>query len=253
MSNNCVIQGLWVGSRLPTLQQLSISSFIKHGHEFHLYTYSPLQGVPANTVVRDASEILPKDKIFKNSNLDTFAAFSDFFRWKLLLDRGGWWADVDMVCLRPFDFSSEYVFSSEHNLSREVINCGVIKTPRGSSLMRELWETCQGKDRQALAWDEVGPVLLDNAIKETSLKEYVLPAVAFCPLPAILWRSMLVPEAQFHFGPTTYAVHLWNEHWRQEGVDVDAEYDKGCFYEQLKSMYLRNEGIDPGYNVFKVD
>jgi hypothetical protein len=61
-------------------------------------------------VVRDANEIIAETHVFKNARQNTFAAFSDFLRYKLLLDRGGWWVDVDTICLRPFDFEDDYVF-----------------------------------------------------------------------------------------------------------------------------------------------
>lgn len=35
------------------------------------------------------------------------------FRYKLILERGGWWVDLDTVCLRPFDLDLEHVFASE--------------------------------------------------------------------------------------------------------------------------------------------
>ncbi len=152
-----VMQGLWVGDRLPTMQQISIASFLANGHEFHLYTYSKLRDVPEGTVIRDAEEIIPRSQVFRNAKANTFAAFSDFFRYKLLLDRGCWWVDVDMVCLRPFLFDDEYVFSSELDLCRERTNSGVIKTPMGSELVAYTWDVCQKKDKQNLAWDEVGP------------------------------------------------------------------------------------------------
>ncbi len=34
-----VIHSLWIGTQLSTMEQLSISSFLKNGHRFHLYVY----------------------------------------------------------------------------------------------------------------------------------------------------------------------------------------------------------------------
>ena len=62
MSN--IIQSLWIGDKLSTMERLCISSYIHHGHEFHLYTYNDIVGLPKNCIVKDASEILPKDQIF---------------------------------------------------------------------------------------------------------------------------------------------------------------------------------------------
>src|ERR1043165_6249395 len=105
------IQCLWIGPRLSAMEQLCINSFLRHGHEGHLYADGGGDARPAGTVVRDGREILPAERIFFYSDHDSPSGFANFFRYKLLLDRGGWWVDTDMVCLRPFDFDGR---SEEH-------------------------------------------------------------------------------------------------------------------------------------------
>jgi hypothetical protein len=105
-----VIQSLWVGGRLSTMEQLCIRSFQAHGHEFVLYVYEATEGVPPGTVVMDANTIIPASRIFTYREHQTYAGFANFFRYKLLLERGGWFVDADMVCLRPFGFDDDYVF-----------------------------------------------------------------------------------------------------------------------------------------------
>ena len=247
-----LMQGLWVGDRLPTMQQISIASFLANGHEFHLYTYSKLSSVPEGTVIRDAAEIIPRSQVFRNAEANTFAAFSDFFRYKLLLDRGSWWVDLDMVCLRPFLFDSEYVFSSELDRGRERTNSGVIKAPMGSELMAYTWDVCQKKDKQNLTWDEVGPDLMEQAVKRFGLYRHVQPANTFCALPSDLWYAVLQPKRCFRFEANTFSIHLWHELWRQNNFSVDAQYDPGCLYEQFKTKFLLQNTIDPRHNVYQV-
>src|SRR5258708_32444629 len=110
---NHVIQGLWIGARISDLEELSIRSFLAHGHEYHLYTDEHDHNVPEHAIVKDANEIIPSAKIFKYRDYDSYSGFSNFFRYRLLLQKGGWWADTDLICLRPFDFPAEYVFPSE--------------------------------------------------------------------------------------------------------------------------------------------
>ena len=98
-----------------------MSSFIKNGHEYHLYTYNDVVNVPDNVIIKDGNEILSKEKIFSYQSGEgrgSFSAFSNFFRYKLLSERGGWWADTDMICLRPFDFEEEYVFLCGYSAKR---------------------------------------------------------------------------------------------------------------------------------------
>src|SRR5437773_4701676 len=164
-----IIQGLWIGAGLSVMEQLSIASFLRNGHEYHLYTYNELPNVPAGTVIRDGNEILPASAIFQYKDRPSYAGFSNLFRYKLLLERGGWWADADVVCLRPFDFPEEYVFSSELNAGREIVNCGAIKAPKGSEAMAYAWRVCQAKKPGQLAWGETGPRLMSEVVKKYRL------------------------------------------------------------------------------------
>jgi hypothetical protein len=233
-----VIQALWVGERLSTMEQLCISSFLHHGHEFHLYVYQDTQGIPPGTVVLDGNSVLPASRIFTYREHKTYAGFANFFRYKLLLERGGWFVDADTVCIRPFDFPEEYIFSSEGINGRQLVNVGAVKVPAGSPVMRYAWAACERMDVSELKWSQCGPTLFRQAIEACALERYVQPPAAFCPVHFSVWESMLEPSASWAFDETTYAVHLWNEMWRREGRDKDAVYAPGCLYAELKSRYL---------------
>jgi len=104
-----IIQSLWIGDELSSIEKLCINSFLKNGHPFHLYTYSNVKGVPKGTTILDANTIIPKSKIFRYAN-GSVACFADYFRYKLLFDKGNWWVDTDVICLKPFNFKEKYVF-----------------------------------------------------------------------------------------------------------------------------------------------
>ena len=108
MSNT--IQTLWVGDTLSTMERLCLSSFVHHGHETHLYTYSDIDNVPEGVVVKDGNEILPESMIFEYKNYKSFSGFSNYFRYKLLTENGGYWVDTDVVCMKPFNFEEPFVF-----------------------------------------------------------------------------------------------------------------------------------------------
>jgi hypothetical protein len=97
------------------MELLCIKSFMAHGHNFHLYTYTPVTGVPEGCIVKDGCEILGSDMIFTYPNgpeRGSYGGFANMFRYKLLFDRGGYWVDLDIVCLKPFDFPGPYVICS---------------------------------------------------------------------------------------------------------------------------------------------
>lgn len=236
--SNRVIQGLWVGPELSVMERLSIASFLRHGHDFHLYVYAEPKNIPAGTVIREAGEILPASHIFQYRERPSYAGFANFFRYKLLLERGGWWVDLDTICLRPFAFPEAYVFASELSKGRAVVTSCVIKAPAGSELMAYAWGVCQGKEPERLVWGETGPRLMAEAVNRFSLESYRQPCHVFCPLSFPEWRRVLEPEAEVPIDGRVCAVHLWNEMWRAAGQDRDAQYPADCFYERLKRSYL---------------
>ena len=237
---NRIIQGLWVGPELSVMEQLSVSSFFHQGHQYHLYVYGDVKKIPAGAVVKDGNEILPASRIFQYKQQASYSGFSNFFRYKLLLERGGWWVDTDTICLKPFDFSEEYVFSSEMAMGQEFINSGICKAPAGSEVMAYAWGVCEKKDPSELVWGETGPRLIAAAVSEFSLERYKQPPEVFCPLGYADWKKVLEPGANLKLSERSYAIHLWNERWRDACQDKNASYPEDCLYEQLKRRYLTN-------------
>jgi mannosyltransferase OCH1-like enzyme len=232
---NRIIQGLWIGSELSVMERLSIVSFLRNGHEYHLYAYDELPNVPAGAIIKDANEILPASEIFQYKDRPSYAGFANYFRYKLLFERGGWWSDVDVVCLRPFDFAAEYIFASEASAGQIFVNNNVIKAPAGSEVMACALRVCQTKNPEQLVWGETGPRLLTELVKKYRLDQYQEPYYVFCPITE--WHKVLEPYvAAIHEG--AYAVHLWNALWQMENQDKNAKYHPGCIYEQLKAKYL---------------
>ena len=238
---NKVIQGLWIGTELSVMEQLSISSYLRNGHVYHLYLYDKLRNIPAGTVVKDANEILPASRIFQYKHQASYSGFSNFFRYKLLLERGGWWSDTDNICLKPFDFPEDYVFATEVCDGLEVVTSGIIKAPVGSEAMGHAWEVCQTKNPEQLIWGETGPKLTGETVRRYSLEQYVKSHDVFSPLGYSEWHRVLEPETEELLIVNSHAIHLWNEMWRAASQDKNARYPKNCLYEQLKQRYL-NDG-----------
>lgn len=140
-NNNKVINGLWIGEKLSTLEELTIRSFQENGHEFHLWTYDNFE-IPVGTIKRDANEIIPKNEVFQylpGTMIEkTVAGFSDIFRFALLYKVGGWYVDMDITCLKPFEFSEEIVLRRNNWIGTPVAN--VIKLPKGTSFAYDVWQ-----------------------------------------------------------------------------------------------------------------
>jgi len=235
-----VVQCLWIGPRLSTMERMSIASFLRHGHEVHLYTYGDVDGIPPGTVVRDGREILPAERIFTYRDYASPAGFSNFFRYKLLLERGGWWVDTDMVCLKPFTFEGEHVFASELSMGAPFVTNSAIKAPRGSEAMAWAWEVCNARDPATLRWGETGPKLMKQLVERFGMHDAVQAPEVFCPIPFPEWRRLLDGDDPVELPAASYAVHLWNEMWRRENRDKDAAYDPRCLY-----MVLQRDVMPP--------
>src|SRR5215469_2996421 len=169
MEESCVadlVQGLWIGPKLSSMEKLCIHSFLKHGHPFHLYVYDQVDGVPAHTKLCDANKIVPSSRIFFYSQHHSCSGFANMFRYKLLLERGGWWVDMDTVCFRTFSFSDPYVFSSESTSAEP---------------MRYCWDHCDRADNASLRWGETVPKPLARAVGAYCLADIMHHPNVFFP------------------------------------------------------------------------
>jgi hypothetical protein len=240
---NRVVQTLWIGGRLTTMERMAIRSFLAHGHDVHLYCYDEVAGIPEGTIVKDGNDVLPRERIFVYADgfaKGSHAAFSNFFRYKLLLDRGGWWVDADVVCLRPFDFAEERMWAAERpDPPRElIVSTSVIKAPAGDPLMRWVWDACQQVDTSTVRFGAIGPRLLQAGVDALQLHGAMRPHTFFSPVPNFTWRQ-LIDRAAPALGTEVFGVHLWNQRWSAEGVDKDGVFPETCLYEQLKRRYLQ--------------
>lgn len=236
--DQATVQSLWVGPRLSTMEQLSIRSYLDQGHDFHLFTYGGVEGVPAGAVVRSGEDVLPATDIFRyrrGRGRGSVSAFSNSFRYRLLLDRGGWWSDLDSVCLRPLDFDEDHVLGYERSPDGgTLVGTGLLKAPAGSRLLEFCWQASLEVDRARLEWGEIGPRLMTRAVAAVGVPVRIVAPDVFFPID--FWRIwQFVLDRRIPQGG--HAIHLWNSGWRLHWLDPDAVYHPDCIYEQLKRRY----------------
>jgi len=173
---------LWSGNPMTGVQRLSIRSFLHYGHDVTVFTYGKIDA-PKGVKFADAGDILPEDKLFLSH--DSYAAFSDVFRYNLLAKEDFIWADADTICLREdWDFS-EYLFSFQEPFK---VTNNVLGYPKDSTLAKRLVE--EAVYEEGKAYDNLGPVLLTRLVSELGLGGYVLPAQTFNPLH---WTEYALP------------------------------------------------------------
>ena len=265
MSN--IIQSLWIGKELSKIEQLCIASFIYHGCEFHLYTYEKVANVPAGVVLIDANEILPKKNIFTDFD-NSYAIFSDWFRWSLLYDKGNFWVDMDVICLRPFVFSEDLVYGFEDN---KYVAMSVLKFPPKHKLCKLLMSVCKSPNK-LLPYDSRkqkiekvkrkikakikmrdertfrigrgeagGPTGFTRALEHFKLIDKARAPADFYPVYYEDWLSIydgtLAQDTELLLR-NSYAIHLWNELGRWVKFDKNTSFPKNSLIERLKTKYL---------------
>lgn len=237
MPRECV-QSFWLQEYLGRMQRLCIRSFLHHGHPFHLYGYRRPKGLPRGAVFRNAAELLGPEEVFvyrHGYGRGSPAAFSDYFRYKLLLERGGWWADLDVVLLGPLDFPQEHVVGCERSPDGGThIASALVKAPPGSAIMSYCVGYCRAVDRSRLRWGQIGPQLLAQAVEAVQLCVRKLDPDVFYPIN--YWQAEQLVDSG-RLPEQAVAVHLWHSQWRHRGLDPDRLHDPQCIYEQLIARY----------------
>ncbi len=238
-----IIQSLWIGKSLSVMEILSATSFIKNGDEFHLYAYDDIDNVPEGVQIKDANLILPADKIFKYKKHNSYAGFANMFRYKLLLEKGNYWVDTDIISLKKFDHEDDFLFASAKTprkflrYGNTVCNC-VMKTPKDSIIMEYCYDKASQKDSSEISWGETGPELLTKAVKYLQHKSDVAKYDLFCPVHWFQWDKLIKKNPNINLIANSDAVHFWNEMWRRANIDKSGKFPEDSIYEILKRLYL---------------
>jgi hypothetical protein len=231
--DNRTVHGMWKGTRLSPMELLTIRSFQAHGHEFVLWLYDELETpLPPETVIRDATEIIPRTRVFRyraGATRGSYAGFSDLFRYRLLWEVGGWWVDMDVVCLKPFAFPEPYVFRGHPSLG---MTGNMIKVPARSALMEGCYRrACQEVTDDNCDWTLPIRILADE-VRRRGLSGYVQPLPVFGGREGIHWLTdpRCMPDER------AYAVHWCHEWTRRHGVD-NARPVPNTFYHRCLEHY----------------
>ena len=243
------VNGLWIGESLSTLQIISINSWIKNGFEFNLYTYENVKNVPLDVNLKDANDIIDKDKIFRYKDTGhvingkpfgegRVAGFSDWFRAKLLYQQGCIWVDMDVVCLRPFDIQDDYFFVKQNHVGNElsIATCFIYVKEKKSDVFEEWLNRIEsfGHRLQDISWGDIGPDMLTDIVNNKSLYYFVQNKKTFCPIDYQDYHKIWTEDLNLK---DSFGIHLWNAMWEQYEIDKEGNYTDS-FFDKLKKKYL---------------
>src|SRR3954469_16040304 len=128
------VRAFWTGPALSLYEQLSLSSFVAAGARVELFSYDKDLAVPDGVALVDAHELLPGEvHQFRHASGDkSLALHSDLFRYVALEKFGGWYVDVDIVCLgRQLPTGDVYIARE----TEKVVNGAVMKFPAHAPLL----------------------------------------------------------------------------------------------------------------------
>lgn len=138
----------WDVQELTKLERLCILSFAKFFKTVRIFTYNPILFNKYRSVVDviNANEILDEShKFYYNGVGDcpkkSVVGFSDIFRYQLLYNMGGWYFDMDCICLKdfaPLDARGDIITRSH---LKHLCVSNMCKFPKGHPILRELYET----------------------------------------------------------------------------------------------------------------
>lgn len=234
------ICSFWHGP-LSYLARLCLASFAEKGHSVTLFSYEEHPDLPQGVRVADASDILPREKMFFYKGTRTPAVFSDLFRLELMAQNRGIWVDCDVYCVKPFASLPPYVFGYENSPSPRngfspQVNQAVFACPADSELLKALkavftsgeippglapWRYFEVVVRRALGeelpvhhmqFGATGPVPLNHYIKAMGLTDYVQPKSVFYPIDYGRADQLLKAGSRLEdfIAPETLGVHIWN-------------------------------------------
>ena len=215
------VQSFWYQGKLSPWEQLCLSSFVKHGYDVDLYSYDSHLESPPRIVVRDATQILPETDVFfykTAAAVGKISAFSNLFRYVLLRERGGWWIDTDVICLKRLPDSEGFLVGYE---DENTINGAIIYSEPRNPILIDAAEKCKAVGKDA-SWGEAGPRLLTHLVKAHGMVGKALPVHVFYPIHwSEVAHMLLLPEYREQAKircERSSALHLYNEMLARVGV-----------------------------------
>lgn len=213
-------------------------SFLKAGHEFHLYSFNSIKNVPDGVVQREAREVFD-DTVDLSPYFAkrAWTALANLFRYKMMLKRLGVWVDLDLICIEKIEFSDSEIFGW---VDEKFINNAVLYI-ENKNLLHDLVDIFNVKKslpqcvrkyssskRYAklyvknlfhgplhivdLPWGTTGPKGLTWLVGEHNLACKAKDVSVFYPLKMSQAQKIFDPEFDIEavISDETKTIHLWN-------------------------------------------
>lgn len=229
-----LVNTFWNGSSLDPVQIACLTSFVRRGIWVRLFSYQPMD-LPPGIVWSDASRIMPAESLFHFDGSPS--AFSNIFRYKLLLEEGGWWVDTDVV-LASAALPEVTHYWAWQDLRK--INGAVLKFPKGDALSARLLAHSQSRAAALKDWGALGPDLLTELIWNTPDDVHSQPAASTYPVHWLqthyFWFPEFAAEVKRLCSGARF-VHLWNSLFGRMGLDLSQPLPDGSYLASLAPQH----------------
>jgi hypothetical protein len=149
--------------------------------------------VPDGVIKKDANQVMPESELFLIQN--SYAAFSDLFRYRMIKNTGRAWVDADTICLSSnWNFKNNTFASLEESNTGSSVVGGVLGLPQNSEIVEYLVKESTLYDKSKITWSQVGPVLLDKAFKKFNYMNYTHPQETFCGIKVQEFEYLWNPD-----------------------------------------------------------
>jgi hypothetical protein len=229
-----VFNTFWHGESLSAVEKVCMESFIKHNHFLRVFTYSKAE-MPAGVILEDAAVIMPRDRVFTFQ--ESPSAFSNIFRYKLLLERGGWWVDTDILCL------GREIPDCDYYWAREVpgkINGAILKFPPGDPMCWRLLRLSEERSKNLTQWGQLGPDLLTKVLSNYTPTRLCGSTEDVYPIHWLethfFWLPEFLYEVEERLKNSTF-VHLWHSMFKRMGMNPNLRPPRGSFLSKLYKQY----------------
>jgi Glycosyl transferase family 2/Alpha 1,4-glycosyltransferase conserved region/Glycosyltransferase sugar-binding region containing DXD motif len=223
-----------------TVELFCLRSFIDWGHAVDLYTYDTSLVVPAGVRVCDAAELIAEDRVFvyqaEGFGKGSPSAFSNFFRYTLLVEKGGWWIDTDVVCLTDRIPVDDEFFARQ---DADFVAPGTMYFEPRHPVMMQCLEQATKLGRN-VKWGDTGPRLFTRVLEEQGrLDRAAAPSVCY-PIHYSQAVEVLRPsraaDLAARIEPALF-LHVWNSTLVHCGVQKGCRPPKGSLLRSLMDRH----------------
>jgi hypothetical protein len=237
---------LWISGSMSQLARLSLASFLGNGYRVALWSYEPDAHSISGAGLRDAAELVPEGR-GGDCSMDYL---SSLFRYRVLADRGGLWADMDVVALtdspdieatplvasekrRPFRYVEP---SATGETLTQVTNCLMANPkPKPGDLWHRAADCVASLSEADRTWENMGPHLLTKLmLEDPSHGVAVLPPETVNPAS---WWNVPTYFLDEREPPPSPFMHMYASIWAKRGVDAEAPFPANSLAGKLWRRY----------------